>query len=176
VPATKYISRYTVDDYQQWEGEWELWEGIPIAMTPSPFGKHQRLVARCSHVFIEALDRASCQDCEVFAELDWIISDNTVVRPDLMILCGDIPEAFATSVPKLVVEILSKSTRSRDLTSKFELYEYHGVAFYLVLDPDTQETQMWELIEGNYQSRLHEGTLQLTQDCSIQFTSDNLYR
>jgi len=57
-----------------------------------------------------------------------------------MIICGGIPETFAISTPKLVVEILSKSTRLRDLTSKFDLYEHHGVAFYLVLDPDTQET------------------------------------
>ena len=76
-------------------------------MTPSPFGKHQRLVARCSHVFIDALEKASCKDCEVFVELDWIVSDDTVVRPDLIIMCGDIPETLAISTPKLVVEIHS---------------------------------------------------------------------
>jgi Uma2 family endonuclease len=139
-------------------------------MTPSPFGKHQRLVARCSHVFIDALEKASCKDCEVFVELDWIVSDDTVVRPDLIIMCGDIPETLAISTPKLVVEILSKSTRSRDLTSKFDLYEHHGVAFYLVLDPDTQETQMWELIDDSYCSRSSGGSLQLSQNCSIRLS------
>ena len=176
MPAPKYIPHYTLNDYRQWEGDWELWEGIPIAMTPSPFGEHQRLVARCSHVFIEALEKSFCKDCEVFVELDWIISDDTVVRPDLMILCGNIPETFATSAPKLVIEILSKSTRSRDLTSKFELYERHGVAFYLVLDPDTQETQMWELLDGSYRFRSPEGSLQLSHNCSIQLSLKKLHR
>ena len=80
MPAPKYIPHYSVNDYQQWEGNWELWEGIPVATTPFPFGKHQRLVAKCSHVFIDALEKASCKDCEVFIELDWIVNDDTVVN------------------------------------------------------------------------------------------------
>ena len=33
-----YKPRYTVDDYESWAGDWELWQGTAIAMTPSPFG------------------------------------------------------------------------------------------------------------------------------------------
>lgn len=44
----RYIPRYTIDDYQHWEGDWELIDGVPIAMTPSPFGHHERIVSRLS--------------------------------------------------------------------------------------------------------------------------------
>ncbi len=40
----KYMPRYTIDDYKLWEGDWELIDGIPFAMTPSPFGKYQKFL------------------------------------------------------------------------------------------------------------------------------------
>lgn len=36
--AEKYLPRYTVEDYNRWEGDWELIEGIPYASAPSPSG------------------------------------------------------------------------------------------------------------------------------------------
>ena len=39
--ASKYDPHYTVADYEQWSGDWELWKGTAVAMTPSPFGKLQ---------------------------------------------------------------------------------------------------------------------------------------
>ncbi len=44
--AKKYLPHYTIDDYQLWAGDWELWNGIAVAMTPSPFGRHQALASR----------------------------------------------------------------------------------------------------------------------------------
>jgi len=31
-----YQEHYTFNDYQHWEGNWELIEGMPYAMSPSP--------------------------------------------------------------------------------------------------------------------------------------------
>lgn len=39
----KILSYYTYADYAQWEGQWELIDGIPYAMSPSPVPKHQRI-------------------------------------------------------------------------------------------------------------------------------------
>jgi hypothetical protein len=39
--AQKYIPHYTYDDWLHWEGRWELIEGIPIALIPSPPPAHQ---------------------------------------------------------------------------------------------------------------------------------------
>jgi hypothetical protein len=40
---TEDLPNYTYDDYVQWEGNWEIINGIPYAMTPAPSKKHQQL-------------------------------------------------------------------------------------------------------------------------------------
>ncbi|WP_457626586.1 hypothetical protein [Persephonella sp.] len=40
--AEKYLPNYTVEDYKQWEGDWELIEGIAYAMVPSPLESIKR--------------------------------------------------------------------------------------------------------------------------------------
>lgn len=42
----KAIEHYTYDDYCLWEGRWELIEGMPMAMTPSPIIAHQAIAAK----------------------------------------------------------------------------------------------------------------------------------
>jgi hypothetical protein len=44
--AEKYLPYYTYEDYKQWEGNWELINGIPYAMAPSPLKKHQLVAVR----------------------------------------------------------------------------------------------------------------------------------
>ncbi|HZH65515.1 MAG TPA: hypothetical protein VEY10_11550 [Flavisolibacter sp.] len=39
--AVKILPYYTYEDYVQWEGKWELIDGIPHAMSPAPTPKHQ---------------------------------------------------------------------------------------------------------------------------------------
>ena len=87
----KYIPQYTVDDYSTWEGDWELWDGIAVSMSPSPFGAHQLVLFNLAG---ELRTQLRNQDCGavVMGEIDWIISRETVVRPDVVVLCGDAPE------------------------------------------------------------------------------------
>jgi len=37
---------YTYDDYIKWEDRWELIDGIAYSMSPAPYPKHQKIVAR----------------------------------------------------------------------------------------------------------------------------------
>jgi hypothetical protein len=39
----KILPHYTYEEFCQWEGRWEIIEGIPYAMSPSPVPKHQRV-------------------------------------------------------------------------------------------------------------------------------------
>lgn len=133
--APRYIPHYTRADYEQWEGDWELWQGIPVAMTPSPFGRHQAIAAKLVSLLVAAVESAKC-NAVVMYEIDWIISDNTVVCPDIVIVCGDTPEGHVTEAPALIVEILSPSTALRDRNQKRDLYQDHGVKYYLIVDPN----------------------------------------
>ncbi|MGC8783703.1 MAG: Uma2 family endonuclease, partial [Armatimonadota bacterium] len=78
----KYLPHYTYADYVQWEGRWELIEGIPFAMSPQPSFRHQRI----SHRIAEELGRAleGCERCRAVLPVDWKISEDTVVQPDNM--------------------------------------------------------------------------------------------
>jgi Uma2 family endonuclease len=135
--AKRFLPSYTVADYLAWQGDWELWDGIPIAMTPSPFGPHSQAVSKLITSLQIAVEESNCH-ANVLTELDWIISDNTVVRPDIMIVCGEPPSEHLHVVPALVAEVLSPSTQQRDTGAKMELYASLGVMHYLIVDPHNQ--------------------------------------
>ena len=50
--AVKILPHYTYSDYLNWEGQWELIEGIPYAMNPLPIPKHLRIAGRLTAEFI----------------------------------------------------------------------------------------------------------------------------
>ena len=56
--APRYDPHYTLDDYQRWEGDWGLSNGIAVAMTPSPFGRHAQLLAQLAKLLGNAIDDA----------------------------------------------------------------------------------------------------------------------
>ena len=175
--ADRYLPNYTVDDYQRWEGDWELWQGIPVAMSPSPFGRHQKIAARLVTLLSNAIDESSCK-AVVLAEIDWIISNHTVVRPDVVVLCGDAPERHVESAPAIVAEILSDSSQQRDREAKFELYQENGAGFYLILDPDQSALQAFEFdMDGRYQPMRMAATLELgiCDHCKLELDITKLF-
>ena len=38
--AIDYLPHYTYGDYRQWDGEWGLYEGFPVVMSPAPMIIH----------------------------------------------------------------------------------------------------------------------------------------
>ncbi len=150
--APRYRPTYTVEDYARWEGEWELWDGMPVSMSPSPFGRHSQLVVRIATQLELAVELSGCH-AAVLAAIDWIISNDTVVRPDVSVVCGDAPARHVEQSPALVAEVLSDATRSRDVGEKKDLYRDEGVRWYLVIDPDANSLSAWSLDAGGiYQS------------------------
>ena len=105
--ARKELPTYTYADYASWKGDWELIEGIPYAMSSSK-GIHQYIAMQLSGQIWNEL--SNCPKCNVYADLDWIISDTTVFRPDLFIFCGHRIDEYLRESPNLIIEILSKKT------------------------------------------------------------------
>ena len=90
--ATRYLPHYTVEDYLQWEGDWELWDGVPVAMSPSPKWVHQDAAGRLFRQIGNSLDGEQCGDCHAAYEIDWHVRENQVVRPDILVVCDVVPE------------------------------------------------------------------------------------
>ncbi|MBK1723987.1 Uma2 family endonuclease [Thiocystis violacea] len=85
MPRPRGIEHDSLSDYREWEGDWELIQGMPLAMAPSPGIEHQRASMRISRQIDQTLD--DCPHCEVLFELEVEFSDDTVVRPDVPVIC-----------------------------------------------------------------------------------------
>ena len=167
--APRYLPHYTVADHAAWEGAWELVDGVAVAMTPSPFGRHAERLSRLAATLWNAIDAAGCP-ATVLAEIDWIVTNDTVVRPDLVVVRGPAPPRHVEQPPAFVAEILSAATRTRDLTVKRELYEANGVRWYLIIDPDEGDSSLSRLGEsGRYESLPAAGRreIDLCPDCTL---------
>jgi Uma2 family endonuclease len=175
--AAKYQPHYTVKDYEMWEGDWELWFGVAVAMSPAPFAPHERFVTRLVQGFMNQIDSINC-DCEVFAGLDWYVSRDTVVRPDVMIVCGEKIEKKLTRAPKLAVEVLSAATLSKDLNQKRALYESHGVEFYWIVDTDQKSLRVLRLLDRKYveMAQASRYQIELNDGCSFEIDTEALFR
>jgi Uma2 family endonuclease len=147
----KYIPHYTVSDYRLWEGNWELISGIPYAMSPSPVKSHQRLSALLLRQIGNSIEEKGpvCNDCMEVHELDWVIDDTTVLRPDIAIICDKTGD-FISSPPALIIEIISPSTAFKDRQVKLDIYQEQGVKYYLIVDPDTKTYNIYLLTNGVY--------------------------
>jgi Uma2 family endonuclease len=174
----KYLPHYTYADYVQWEGRWEIIDGIPFAMSPQPSFRHQRI----SHRIAEELGRAleGCERCRAVLPVDWKISEDTVVQPDNMVVCGEVTtEAYLDRPPVLIFEVLSPSTEQKDRVVKAELYASQGVQYYVLVNPDLLQAEVMELQGGEYrlQATLHEGTWRFDLgECQIEVDFGRLWR
>jgi Uma2 family endonuclease len=174
--AASFTPRYTYQDYLQWEGDWELWFGTAVAMTPSPFGPHERIVSELAGQLRNEL-KAKCPDCRVYAGLDWLAAEDTVVRPDVMVVCGEQPERHLERPPVLAAEVLSPSTAERDREYKSALYAQFGVPHYLILDPKAATFERFELASGEYRvAEPANSELQLADDCEVSLDIGELFR
>ena len=105
-------------DYKNWElkeGErWELIYGEAFAMS-APDARHQEILMALSSQFHTFMRGKPCKvypapyDVRLFYEKDE--SDDTVVQPDISIVCGEEKRGKegCRGAPDLVVEILSPS-------------------------------------------------------------------
>ncbi len=165
--TARILPNYTYEDYIQWEGRWEVIEGIPFAMAPMPIPRHQRTASRLNAIIFNGLQKKQCS-CEVYHPIDLKIRDNTIVNPDLLIVCQPIEKKYLDFPPIFVAEILSPSTRLKDLNSKKWLYQEFGIKYYLIVDLENDSLTLLKLdSNGAYQSVPVEDGLTLTEECHI---------
>jgi Uma2 family endonuclease len=63
------------------------------------------------------------------------IDADTAFEPDVVVTCDEVPEGLLVPAPLIVVEVLSESTRDRDLTIKLAGYAaLASVAHYLLVE------------------------------------------
>jgi Uma2 family endonuclease len=166
--AVKILPHYTYSDYLHWEGKWEVIEGIPYAMSPAPVPRHQQISANLSAEFINNLKQ--CKKCQVYQPIDYILADDTILQPDILVVCKEIKKKFLDFAPSLVVEILSPSTALKDRHTKYALYQSQGIKYYLIVDPDSNEVEVYKLDNNVYSLEKKGKSFSyefLLEDCSV---------
>jgi Uma2 family endonuclease len=146
--AATILPHYTYDDWVHWEGKWELIRGIAIAMSPAPVPKHQRISSNLSKVFGAPLE--ACNKCADYQPIDYRVADDIILQPDFLVVCGEITKQYLDFPPALVVEILSPSTALKDRHTKYGIYQSQGIKYYIIIAPDKEEVEIYELMGGEY--------------------------
>lgn len=172
--APTYLPRYTTTDYELWEGDWELWDGHAVAMSPAPNVRHQRVAKQLLLAIQDQLDQHQDCHCEVLYEVDWRIKDDTVFRPDLVVVCEPIETPWLEKPPSLIVEVLSPSTEKNDRGYKRKRYAELGVGYYLVVDPEAQQIETLQSVDHTYQPA-EPTELTLNDGCTINLDTASIW-
>lgn len=155
----EFSKSYTYADYLTWEFQEriELIVGKIFRMSPAPTSQHQHIsVVLSSSMY----NFAKGKPWKVFtAPFDVILPvtpgiSNTVVQPDITVVCdpSKITERGCNGTPDLIVEVVSKSSVTRDLHEKYGVYEQAGVKEYWIVHPMDRSLVIFILDEkGKYQ-------------------------
>jgi Uma2 family endonuclease len=157
---------YSYADYLTWkfEGYVELLRG-KISQMAAPTRNHQRIVGRIFSIIDMYLEQSRCQ--AFVAPFDVRLLDQkkieannkniyTVVQPDVCVVCDEskLDDKGCIGSPDLMIEILSPSTKKKDLEDKYELYEFNGVREYWIVSVNDETITIFDLNEqGKYQLR-----------------------
>lgn len=140
------------------QGEWTHadWLGLPnddgwryeivrgsLYMSPAPRSQHQIVASNLGHAF-QVFVRRRKLGLVLFAPLDvYLPGEATPVEPDIVIVRQEqmdmVIERGIEGAPALLVEILSPSTRWKDLEVKRPLYAECGVAELWIVDAEAGE-------------------------------------
>jgi len=174
----RHLPHYTVRDYERWEGDWELVEGIPYALA-SPSLTHQRIVVILSMLLqLQLEEKEECKDCVVTIDTDYIVSENTVFRPDIAVVCGNKDEKI-TKTPKLIIEVISPASRKMDEEIKPIYYSKEGVKYYLWVYPLEKKMVLKLLTENGKYKDLNlakEFTFKLKEECEIKINPNEVWK
>ena len=133
---------YTLDDYYALPDgvRCELIDGVMYEFN-APTLVHQSIISDISAQMSICADDHDCKLSFSPVNIQLDCDDKTMVQPDIAVLC-DRSKAFDIrciyGAPDFVVEVLSTSTRKRDLTVKPYKYEHAGCREYWIVDPDTE--------------------------------------
>lgn len=139
--SIKKQGEYTLEDYLAIPDERrvELIDGVIYDMS-SPLGHHQIIAGQIYFHLVSYISGKGGPCIPFIAPIDVQLDcdDKTIVQPDVLILCDRskyTPQRIV-GAPDFVVEVLSKSTREKDMFLKLNKYRSAGVREYWMVDPD----------------------------------------
>jgi Uma2 family endonuclease len=131
---------------------YEIHEG-ELSVTAAPSPQHQ-IISRNLFRILDAHVNAGGLGEVFFAPLDVILSDTSIVQPDIVYLdptrLAAISHRGVEGPPTLAVEILSPATTLIDRSTKHQLYARYGVPFFWLVDPEGRTVDAFVLGPEGY--------------------------
>ncbi len=156
--SLKQQGEYTVDDYYNWpeDERIELIDGVIYYMS-APRIMHQALIGEIDYALKSYIKKKKGK-CQVFgAPIDVRLDcDNkTMVQPDITLVCerDRLTEQTLEGAPDFAVEVLSPSTRKKDMTLKLQKYVNAGVREYWIVDPDKETIIVYKMKQEEGQEK-----------------------
>lgn len=157
--GASYMSKGSYTTYEEFielvessEQYFELIDGVIYNM-PSPSYSHQHAL---SEIFVAFHNWFKDKKCEpLSAPFDVTLTKDEanicVVQPDIIVICDrekiDKNDKYK-GVPTLVVEILSRVSRSKDMLKKLDLYKQCGISEYWIVDPKGNQVYLYLFIDN----------------------------
>jgi len=120
-----------------------------------------------------------CKKCRAILPVDWPIAEDTVVQPDVLVVCDEYIGIKKLEVtPVMVFEILSPSTARKDKIIKYQLSENAGVKYYCIVDPETNSATVFVLQKDKYRQAEEFKDGKMLFDfgpCQIEFDFSNIF-
>jgi len=179
---TKKIGKgFDWNDYVKWDDDIrvELFDGL-VYMMPSTDEWHQWTVGELCFQLADFLDGRKCTayiapfDVRLFPKEDG--SDNVVLQPDVFVVCDrdkTFGRKYCNGAPDFIIEVMSNSSRGRDLEDKKILYAKAGVKEYWVVSAD--KLYVYKPGENGYDgtardlSDLSEMPVEILPGCVLKF-------
>ncbi len=129
------------------EQRFELIDGVVYNMA-SPSYKHQYAVHEIFGVFYNFFKGKTCTPLTSPFDITFQKSEDNicVVQPDIIVICDKEKinkKGNYKGVPSLLVEVLSPSTRGKDMLKKLDLYKQSGVKEYWIIDTQNEQITVY---------------------------------
>lgn len=166
---------------------YELIDG-EVYLLASPSFRHQIVVNEIAWHFNNYFRGKSC--CSLTAPLDVRLfgfatkfeEDPNVVQPDVLVICDQdkVNESNKyEGIPTLVVEVLSPSTKGKDMAVKLNLYMKSGVLEYWVVNLENKTILQYSFSPArdieNVQSLREEDTIKSTVFPGLEIVSGDIF-
>ncbi len=131
------------------EQRFELIDGVVYNLA-APTYTHQHIVHEIHGSFYNWFKNKKCIPLTSPFDVTFMKSKENicVVQPDIIIICDKDnidKKGKYNGVPALVIEVLSPSTRSKDMLKKLDLYKQCEVKEYWIVDPQNAQIFVYSL-------------------------------
>ena len=159
---------------QQSEIKHELVNGAIYAMAGAN-KSHQRISVNLLTALTNHLKNSPC---ETFASDIKVKAGTNFYYPDVMVVCDDQTEdEYYTEQPVIIVEVLSKSTRRLDETTKLMSYiNIPSLQEYVMIEQDIVDVQVIRRSEGWLQKHYFLGDEVTFQSIDLILSVEDIYQ